>query len=46
MSIGEKIGYTFKNEKLIDEAMTHTSFANEHKLKYNNERLEYLGDAI
>ena len=46
MSIGEIIGYNFKNEKLIEEAMTHTSYANEHKLKYNNERLEFLGDAI
>ncbi len=46
MNVGDRIGYKFKNEKLMDEAMTHTSYANEHKLKYNNERLEFLGDAV
>ena len=35
------------NEKLIIEAFTHSSYANEHKFKINNnERLEFLGDAI
>ena len=44
----EKIGYTFKNEKLLVRALTHTSYANE--LKINNyghyERTEFLGDAV
>ena len=35
------IGYTFKNESLLDLALTHRSFKS-----INNERLEYLGDAI
>ncbi|WP_058486327.1 ribonuclease III [Defluviitalea phaphyphila] len=42
------IGYTFKNKNLIIEALTHSSYANENR-KYNipnNERLEFLGDAI
>ncbi len=42
------INYKFKNQKLLTEALTHSSYANEHKrqhLKYN-ERLEFLGDAV
>ena len=39
------IGYTFKNKKLLEEALTHTSFAYENKT-ISNERLEYLGDSI
>lgn len=42
----EKIGYTFKNPKLLDEALTHTSFAAEHRMTQNNERLEFLGDSV
>ncbi len=41
----EAIGYTFKNEGLIINALTHTSFANE-KCAISNERLEFLGDSI
>jgi ribonuclease-3 len=44
--IEEKIGYSFSNKKLIETAMNHTSYANEHKGKISNERLEFLGDAI
>lgn len=42
------IGYQFKNEKLLMQALTHSSYANEkhlHKLS-DNERLEFLGDAV
>lgn len=42
------IGYSFKNKDLLKLAMTHSSYANEHnnsKLE-NNERLEFLGDAV
>lgn len=41
------IGYRFKNEKLVKTALTHSSYASEHKLGYerNNERLEFIGDA-
>ena len=37
-----KIGYTFKNTALLEQAMTHRSCEN----RPNNERLEFLGDAI
>ena len=46
MNIEERIGYKFKNKKLIETAMAHTSYANEIKGKKSNERLEFLGDAI
>ena len=38
-------GYNFKNKYLLKTALTHTSYAYEHKCK-SNERLEYLGDSI
>lgn len=42
------IGYRFGNEKLLKTALTHSSYASEHKLGYerNNERLEFIGDAF
>ena len=42
------IGYEFKDIKLLRQALTHSSFANEKGLKKqgNNERLEFLGDAV
>ena len=46
MNIEEKINYNFKDKKLIEVAMNHTSYANEHKGKISNERLEFLGDAV
>ncbi|HMB30745.1 MAG TPA: ribonuclease III [Desulfohalobiaceae bacterium] len=41
------IGYHFKNPNLLKKALTHSSYANEidPSLK-NNERLEFLGDAV
>jgi len=36
------LGYEFKDEKLIIEALTHKSY----KQPYDNERLEFLGDAV
>ena len=42
----KKIGYTFNNIKLLELAMSHTSYANETKGKESNERIEYLGDAV
>ena len=41
----KRLKYTFANKSLILEAITHISYANEHKVK-SNERLEFLGDSI
>lgn len=42
------IGYLFKDEKLLNAALTHSSYANEKGLPVQefNERLEFLGDAV
>ena len=44
----QKIDYQFKDENLLFTAVTHSSYANEHKLHkiHHNERLEFLGDAV
>ena len=42
----EKIGYTFQKKDLLEEALTHSSYANESGLLNFNERLEFLGDAV
>ncbi|MEC9071219.1 MAG: ribonuclease III [Myxococcota bacterium] len=41
------LGHVFQRRDLLEEALTHTSFANEEESAVNhNERLEYLGDAV
>jgi ribonuclease-3 len=35
-----------QNLDLLDQSLTHASYAFEHQLPYNNERLEFLGDAV
>ena len=44
----EVIGYQFQQEGLLLQALTHSSYANEKKMKKHsdNERLEFLGDAV
>ena len=44
----QKIGYQFQDEKLLTQALTHSSYANEKHMKKlsDNERLEFLGDAV
>ena len=44
----KKIGYEFKNKKYLEEALTHRSYSNEAEKtrRFNNEKLEFLGDAI
>ncbi len=41
-ALQKRLGYQFKNQNLIIEALTHKSY----KQSYNNERLEFLGDAV
>ena len=43
----QEIHYSFKNKKLLKQALTHSSYANEGKKHLqNNERLEFLGDSV
>ncbi len=44
----ERIGYRFSDKHLMTQAMTHSSYANEHRLNKLecNERLEFLGDSV
>lgn len=43
----EKIGYRFRDEKLLTTALTHSSYANESNgAAVCNERLEFLGDSV
>ena len=43
-----EIGYAFREERLLREALTHKSYSNEHPetASIHNERLEFLGDAV
>ena len=40
------IGYLFKEPRLLKEAVTHRSYSAENTLDYDNQRLEFLGDAV
>ena len=44
----KRIGYTFRDKKLLRQALTHSSFANEQKINKleDYERMEFLGDAV
>jgi len=40
-------GIKYENKDLIEQAFIHSSYVNEHKVSYgNNERLEFMGDAV
>lgn len=41
----EKLGLKFKHKEVLIEALTHSSYGNEHNVPFN-ERLEFLGDAV
>lgn len=42
-----RLGLSFDNLALLEEALTHRSYLNEHRTAGNhNERLEFLGDAV
>lgn len=43
-----KIKYEFNNIEILEKSLTHSSYSNEDKVcsKTNNERLEFLGDAV
>ena len=42
-----RLGYAFRDRSLLENALTHSSYANEnHSAKGSNERLEFLGDSV
>ena len=46
-SLEKKLGYRFRRRALLEEALNHSSYANEHKGgPGSNERLEFLGDSV
>ncbi len=47
-ALEEKLGYTVSNRAFLENALTHSSYANENKAKglQSNERLEFLGDSV
>lgn len=47
-TLEERLGYQFKNRSLLENALTHSSYANEHRDSgmTSNERLEFLGDSV
>ena len=44
----KKLNYTFRDPALLSEALSHSSYANEHRSAglNSNERLEFLGDSV
>lgn len=44
--IQQRIAYPFSNIELLERALTHKSYANENRVPYHNERMEFLGDAV
>lgn len=44
----EKLNYSFKDKTIIEQALTHSSYANERKINVipDYERIEFLGDAV
>ena len=44
----QRIGYAFRDKELLQQALTHSSYANEQKInkRQDYERLEFLGDAV
>lgn len=44
-TLEQKLEYNFRNKSLLQQALTHSSYANEKKLQ-SYERLEFLGDSI
>ncbi len=47
-TLEEKLGYHFRDPSLLENALTHSSYANEHHMGsiHSNERLEFLGDSV
>ena len=48
VALEEKLHYTFRDKALLENALRHSSFANESRdpAITSNERLEFLGDSV
>lgn len=46
MEFEKRIGVVFHKKDLLETALTHSSYANQHKNMQYNEKLEFLGDAV
>ena len=44
-ALEQKLGYHFRDRGLLTTALTHSSYANEHRCA-SNERLEFVGDSV
>ena len=46
-SLERRVGYSFNDKRLLDMALTHTSYVKgDGRASAHNERLEFLGDAV
>ena len=47
-TLEKSLGYQFHNPALLEEALRHSAYANEHRGDnvFSNERLEFLGDSV
>lgn len=46
MSLEDRVGHTFSEPSLLKLALTHRSVSSENPARNDNERLEFLGDAV
>jgi len=44
--LGRRLGHAFRDAALLEQALTHSSFANEHPGVRDNGALGFLGDAV
>jgi ribonuclease III len=44
--LGTRLGHAFRDRALLEQALTHSSFANEHPGTRDNGALAFLGDAV
>jgi len=44
--LGRRLGHSFRDAALLEQALTHSSFANEHPGVRDNGALAFLGDAV
>jgi ribonuclease-3 len=45
-ALGSRLGHAFRDAELLEQALTHSSFANEHAGTRDNGALAFLGDAV